>query len=275
MDPRSVPDAALLLPRPFRVARAVRELRDTVTLELRPADGGAALDFLPGQFTMLYAFGVGEVPVSISGAPLVQTIRAVGPVTKALCALKRGDPVGVRGPYGTPWPVDAARGSDVAFVAGGIGLAPLRPAIRTVLADRAAYGRVSLLVGVRTPRDLLFPAELRRWRDLEVRITVDSPAGSSWKGDVGVVTRLISRAAVDHARAAAFVCGPEIMMRFAAQELLAAGVPSASIHLSVERNMKCAVALCGHCQLGPEFVCKDGPVFPWPRLEKLMTVREL
>jgi NAD(P)H-flavin reductase len=275
MDPRSVPDAALLLPRPFRVARAVRELRDTVTLELRPADGGAALDFLPGQFTMLYAFGVGEVPVSVSGAPLVQTIRAVGPVTKALCALKRGDPVGVRGPYGTPWPIDGARGRDVVFVAGGIGLAPLRPAIRAVLADRAAYGRVSLLVGVRTPRDLLFPAELRRWRDLEVRITVDSPAGSSWKGDVGVVTRLIPRAAVDHARAAAFVCGPEIMMRFAGQELLAAGVPPASIHLSVERNMKCAVALCGHCQLGPEFVCKDGPVFPWPRLERLMAVREL
>jgi NAD(P)H-flavin reductase len=227
---------------------------------------------------MLYAFGVGEIPVSISGDPdvLVHTLRSVGPVSAALCAARRGDVLGVRGPYGTAWPVEEARGKDVVFVAGGLGLAPLRPAIRAVLAERESYGRVSILVGARTPRDLLYPAELRRWkRRADVRLTVDAPSGAAWKGDVGVVTPLVGRVAFDPARTTAMMCGPEVMMRFVGAELVARGIPPASVHLSMERNMKCAVGLCGHCQLGPDFVCKDGPVFAWPRMERALGVREL
>jgi NAD(P)H-flavin reductase len=282
MDPTRASDAARLLPRPFRVRRSVRELADTWTLELE-AERGEPLAFRPGQFTMLYAFGVGEVPISISGdpalpGPLVQTIRAVGPVTRALCAARPGDSLGVRGPFGTAWPVEAARGRDVVFVAGGIGLAPLRPAVRAVLADRAAYGRVSVLVGARTPKDLLYPKELKAWASkgrAEVRLTVDSASGKSWKGAVGVVTPLIPKVLADPARSVGFACGPEVMMRFAAQELVQGGVPPGNVHLSMERNMKCAVALCGHCQLGPEFVCRDGPVYAYPRMERYLTVREL
>lgn len=283
MDPRSAADAALLLPRRFRVQRSSRELPDTWTLELGADDGGGALAFRPGQFTMLYAFGVGEAAISISGDPaeperLVHTVRAVGPVTKAICAVERGDTLGVRGPYGTPWPVEAARGKDIVIVAGGIGLAPLRPAIRAVLADRASFGRVSILVGARTPKDLLYPEELRRWKsraDADVRVTVDSPSKASWKGDVGMVTPLIGRSTFDPTKTVAMMCGPEIMMRVVGAEFLRRGVPSASVFLSMERNMKCAVGLCGHCQLGPEFVCKDGPVFTWTRMERSLRVREL
>lgn len=283
MDPTSAPDAALLLPRRFRVRRSSRELHDTVTLELVPGDGGPPLAFRPGQFTMVYAFGVGEIPLSISGDParpdvLVHTLRAVGPVSRAVCAAGADDVLGVRGPFGTSWPVESARGKDLVVVAGGMGLAPLRPAIRAVLADRAAYGRVAVLVGARTPKDLLYPAELRKWRsrlDADVRVTVDAPSGASWKGDVGVVTPLLGRIAFDPARTVAMMCGPEVMMRFVGAELLARGIPAASLHLSMERNMKCAVGLCGHCQLGPDFVCKDGPVFSWERMARALGVREL
>lgn len=283
MDLHNNADAARLLPRRFRVRSSSRELPDTWTLELSADDGGADLVFRPGQFTMLYAFGVGESPISISGDPaaperLVHTIRAVGPVTRAICAVKRGDALGVRGPYGSAWPVEEAKGKDVVIVAGGIGLAPLRPAIRAVLADRGAFGRVSVLVGARTPKDLLYAAELRRWKsrfDADVRVTVDSPSKAAWKGDVGMVTPLVARSSFDPAKTVAMMCGPEIMMRVVGAELLRLGVPPASVFLSMERNMKCAVGLCGHCQLGPEFVCKDGPVFPWTRMERALRVREL
>lgn len=271
--------AGLLAPAPARVLAVRQETSDTWTLDLAPPAG---YSFAPGQFDMLYAFGVGEAPISHSGDPalagerLVHTIRAVGPVTRALCAARPGEVVGLRGPFGSAWPLAQARGGDLVIVAGGIGLAPLRPLVLAALAARAEFGRVALLVGARTPRDLLYPQELEAWRarGLEVLVTVDAAAGD-WSGRVGVVTRLIPEAGFDPARALAVVCGPEVMMRFTAQGLLGRGVAPERVFLSMERNMKCAVALCGHCQLGPGFVCREGPVYAYPRLAPLLAVREL
>lgn len=257
----------------------MRETADTFTLELETGDDGTP--FRPGQFNMLYVFGVGEVPISMSGDPrrsgvLVHTTRAVGPVTRAMAGLRAGAALGVRGPFGTPWPLETALGRNVVLVAGGIGLAPLRPLVYEVLARRREFGEVVLLYGARSPDELLFGRELERWRaaGVAVSITVDY-ATRDWPGHVGVVTTLVPRAPVDPARTTAFVCGPEIMMRFAADALGRRGVAAASIFVSMERNMKCAVGFCGHCQFGPSFVCKDGPVFAWPRVRGLLSVREV
>ncbi|MEW6278272.1 MAG: FAD/NAD(P)-binding protein [Candidatus Eremiobacterota bacterium] len=277
---RELPDP--LLPRLFRVRRRRAELADTFTLDLEPADGGEPLHFQPGQFTMLYRFGVGEVPISISGDPrksatLVHTIRSVGAVTRSLEKLRRGDLVGVRGPYGTPWPVEPAVGSDLVVVAGGIGLAPLRPALYHFLRHRQKYGRFTLIYGARTPDDLLYRSELESWRsrlDCDVLVTVDR-ADSSWRGHVGVVTTLIPRAEFDPSRTVALTCGPEIMMRFVASGLEQRGVPRSQVYVSLERNMKCAVGTCGHCQLGPVLICRDGPVFPYDRMARWIATREM
>jgi NAD(P)H-flavin reductase len=273
--------SGLMVPRPHRVARRRRETADVVTLTLEPVSGPVVTP-AAGQFNMLYAFGIGDVPISTSGDPaedtaLVHTIRAVGPVTRALCQVRRGDVVGVRGPFGTEWSVENAAGSDMVLVAGGIGLAPLRPALVQILAQRRRFGRVTLLVGARTPDDLPFRRDLARWRsqfDLDVDVTVDV-AGSDWRGHVGVVTKLIPRAHFDPLHTVALVCGPEVMMRFTAQALIDRGVEAAHVRVAMERNMKCAIALCGHCQFGPEFVCKDGSVFPYDRIARLLQVREL
>jgi NAD(P)H-flavin reductase len=271
-----------MVPRTFRVERARRETHDTSTLELTPGDGRARLDYLPGQFNMLYVFGKGEVPISISGdpsskGPLVHTVRDVGAVSGALRAMKAGEIVGVRGPYGSHWPVDDARGRDVIFLAGGIGLAPLRPALYHVLARREEYNRVVLLYGARRSEDLLYRKELEKWRgrfDLEVEVTVDAGRGR-WRGNVGVVTKLVPHARFDPEDAVAFVCGPEVMMRYGIASLLGQGMVESRIHLTMERNMQCAVGLCGHCQFGPTFVCQDGPVFRVDRVRPLLDVREI
>jgi NAD(P)H-flavin reductase len=266
----------VMVPRAFRVERKRRETHDTWTLSLAPVQG-ETLAVAPGQFTMLYAFGVGEVPISVSGPPLVQTIRAVGPVTRALCAARPGTVVGVRGPFGTSWPVEQAAGSDLLIVAGGVGLPPVRPALYHALAQRADYGRVMLLYGARTPADIVFRREIERWRarmDLEVDVTVDT-AGGDWRGRVGVVTTLIPRAGLDPDATAAFVVGPEIMMRFTARALVDEGLAPEQIWLSMERTMRCGVALCGHCQFGPSLVCRDGAVYPYPAIEPYLGVREL
>jgi NAD(P)H-flavin reductase len=269
-------------PVPYRVLRRRRETADVYTLALEPRDGGDAVALRPGQFSMLYAFGIGEVPISVSGdltrrGPVLHTVRAVGSVTRAICSARRGDVLGVRGPFGTTWPTDAAEGADVVLVAGGIGLAPLRPVIYDVLAHPERFGRLVVLYGGRTPGDLLFVRELERWRarsGTEVRVTVDA-AGEGWPGPVGLVTALIDGARFDAGSAVAMVCGPEIMMRFTARALLDRGIARDRLYVSMERNMHCAVALCGHCQLGPTLVCRDGAVFPYPSMEHLMEVREL
>ncbi len=271
-----------MLPQPFRVARVQRETFDTFTLNLEGLKDNGGFKFAPGQFNMLYVFGVGEVPISISGDPtngdiLVHTTRVVGTVTTAMGKLKQDDIIGVRGPYGTHWPVEDARGKDVVIVAGGIGLAPLRPALYYLLEHRDKYNKVVLLYGTRTKEDILYRRELEQWRarfDLEVHVTVDRGTGN-WRGNVGVVTALIPKAPFDPENAIALVCGPEIMMRFTVLELLKRGLPEEKIYLSMERNMKCGIGLCGHCQFGPHFTCKDGPVFPYNRIKDLLEKREI
>lgn len=270
-----VPEA----PSAYRVVARRVETADVVTLALEPS-GGPLPPARPGQFAMLWAYGVGEVPISYSGITgdggLHHTVRSVGAVTAALCALAPGGSVGVRGPFGRGWDLAGARGGDVAVVAGGIGLAPLRPAFEHLLAHRAAYGRVALLAGARAPGDLLFVEDLERWRgrlDTNVEVTVDA-APPSWHGDVGVVTNLLGRVPLDPHRTTALLCGPEVMMRFAARGLLDLGVPADRIQVSLERNMQCATGQCGHCQVGPRFVCRDGPVFPWPRVAPHLEVKE-
>ena len=272
-----------MLPQLYRVRRKRREIHDTFTLELEPMNNSTVVPhFAAGQFNMLYVFGVGEVPISISGDParpevLVHTVRRAGVVTTALCDLKRGDVVGLRGPFGSHWPVEEAEGNDVVIVAGGIGLAPLRPALYHLLANREKYGRIVLLYGARTPRDLLYRQELHRWRgrfDMDVEITVDS-AANGWRGNVGVVTTLIPRATFDPLDTIALVCGPEVMMRFTVLELQKRGIPSEHIYISMERNMKCAIGFCGHCQFGPNFICKDGPVFRFDHVQPIFGKREI
>jgi anaerobic sulfite reductase subunit B len=269
-----------MVPRPYRVIRRRRDTVDTWTLTMEPVTGGA-LTHAPGQFTMLSAIGVGEVPISISGdptreGPLVQTVRAVGHVTQAICNARRGSVLGVRGPFGTAWPVDAASGSDLVIVAGGIGLAPLRPVLYHALRHRRRYARVTLLYGSRTPADLLYRGEIDRWqrRGIDVAVTVDA-ASRDYRGNVGVVTALLRSAAFDAGSAVAMVCGPEVMMRFAVRALAERGVDGRRIHVSLERNMQCGVALCGHCQLGPLLLCRDGPVLAHDRVADLLDVREL
>jgi len=271
-----------MLPQRYRIQRVRREIPDTFTLELEPENGVDIPQFATGQFNMLYVFGVGEIPISISGDPaksklLVHTTRAVGTVSKAMRALKANDVIGVRGPFGSYWPIKQAEGKDIVIAAGGIGLAPLRSVMYHIISHRERYGKAVLLYGARTPEDILYRHELEQWRakfDLEVDVTVDRATGS-WRGSVGVVTRLIPRASFDPHNTIAMVCGPEIMMRFTAAGLEQRGVALENIYVSMERNMKCAIGMCGHCQYGPNFVCKDGPVFQYSQIQGLLSKWEV
>lgn len=271
-----------MLSQSYLVREVSKETPDTFTLRLAPDAGSNGSTFEPGQFSMLWVFGVGELPISISGDPaehdrLVYTVRSVGQATNALVTRAVGEGVGVRGPFGKGWPLDAARGRDVIVVAGGIGLAPLRPVIYEVLNHREDYGRLVVLYGARSPRDLLYRKELATWarhRETQVLITVDY-GGMSWRGHVGVVTTLFKYARLKPTRSVAMVCGPEIMMRFVTRELENHGLSRNDIYLSMERNMKCAVGFCGHCQYGPHFICKDGPVFPYEQIRTLLEKYEL
>lgn len=277
----ATPPREPMLPRPFRVVRIRRDLSDTFTLELADIDGGA-FSFAPGQFNMLYAFGAGEVAISVSGNPavperLIHTIREVGSVTGALAGCRPGQTIGVRGPFGSGWPLAEAETCDVVIVAGGIGLAPLRPAIYRILANRERYGRFVILYGARTPRDILYRQQLQRWSsrlDTFVDVTVDRAAGD-WRGNVGVVTKLIGRGGFSPEHTLAMICGPETMIRFAIQALEDRGVPAERIYCSLERNMKCALGFCGHCQFADHFVCRDGPVFRFDEIAPVFAVREL
>ena len=269
-----------MFPKPFEVLAARQETPDTSTLELKPLDS-SEFRFAPGQFTMIAAGGSGEVPISISGDPgdpriLIHTVRGVGLATDALCAARPGEVLSVRGPFGAPWPMRDLEGADVVVAAGGIGLAPVRPALLSLLAGSDRYRRLVLLYGGRAPAQLLFQSELEAWaeRGLEVLVTVDS-AGPEWLGHVGVVTRLVNRAAIDPDRTVSLLCGPEVMMRFMAAALIDKGVARSRIYASMERNMQCGTGQCGHCQLGPTLVCRDGPVYRWDRLEPWLAIREL
>ncbi|SRR5579875_382835 len=271
-----------MLPRFLRVRRAVVETHDTITLELD--DSNAAPQFAPGQFNMLYLFGAGEVAISISGPPddrqtLVHTIRGVGAVTGPILQLRRGAILGVRGPYGSAWPLHEVSngGRDLLLMAGGIGLAPLRPVIYEVLRRRREFGNLTILYGARTPADLLYRGELAQWRmfpGVSVKLIVDRAAGV-WSGRIGVITDLLRTVQFDPAETIAMICGPEVMMRFAYHELVRRGLAAERIYMSMERNMKCAVGWCGHCQLSPFFICKDGPVFRADRIQPLLATREL
>lgn len=271
-----------MVPLSYRVTERRVETHDSVTLLLESV--GASLEpFRAGQFTMLYKPGVGEIAISISGDPsagsssLTHTIRDVGAVSRALHDSAPGAVVGARGPFGTSWDIESAVGHDLVIVAGGVGLAPLRPVVLGALANREAYGRIMLIVGARTPAEFLFGDQLAEWTatpGMEVVQTIDAPA-DDWGGPVGFVTEPLARLQLDEARTIAFLCGPEPMMRFSAQILQRAGVPADRIRVSLERNMKCGVGLCGHCQLGPILVCRDGPVLDYAQAAPLLAVQEL
>lgn len=274
-------DSDPMLPRLFEVRSTRRDTADTYTLDLEPLDGDP-LAFAAGQFTMLSAFGMGEVPISISGdptrpGPLRHTVRDVGSVTHAIVTASPGTVLGVRGPLGTGWNVITGAGGDVVFVAGGIGLAPLRPAILEVCAHRDDYRQVAVLYGARTPGDLLFLDDLGEWSrefGIAVEVTVDR-GDDDWDGRVGLVTNLIGRAGFASERTTAFICGPEVMMRYCATAFVDQGVGESRLRLSMERNMKCGIGLCGHCQLRELFLCVDGPVVGYDRLHPLMSRAEL
>lgn len=279
----AVPGGDPMVPRRCRVTAVRDEAEGVRTLTLAPVDPAPG-GFAPGQFNMLYAFGVGEAAISIAGGPdeggdeLLHTVRAAGATSSALAGLGEGAMLGVRGPFGTGWPLSQQEGRHLLFVAGGLGLAPLRPAILAALGRREAFAGLSLALGARSPEAVLYGQELGRWeeRGLAAIATVDR-ARPGWTGPVGVVTKHLARAlsGVAPGRVSAFVCGPEIMMRFTAQTLLGEGVPAERIWLSMERNMKCAIGHCGHCQYGPDFVCRDGPVLPHARIARRLTVKEL
>ncbi|WP_291839370.1 FAD/NAD(P)-binding protein [Limimaricola sp.] len=278
--PGAMPDP--MVPRRFRVRKAWDEIDGVATMELDPVDG-PQIAFQPGQFNMLYAFGVGEIAVSISGDAaradtLTHTTRAVGAVSTAITRLKAGDMVGVRGPFGSAWPIAEQEGRHIVFVAGGLGLAPLRPAIYHVLNNRDRYAGFTLVYGARSPSELVFADEVKDWKsrfDTEIEVTVDH-AAPGWTGHVGVVTTWLDKTllTVDPATVSAFMCGPEIMMRFSAASLANAGVAAERQFVSLERNMKCAIGFCGHCQYGADFICRDGPVFRYDAVAARLKLKE-
>ncbi len=280
-EPISMTTRDPMLPDWYRIRCVRRENLDTFTLQLEVCDGMTSFPFAPGQFNMLYVYGVGEIPISISGNPaqtdrIIHTTRAVGTVTRAMWRMKRGDVIGLRGPYGSAWPVSEARGHDVVVIAGGIGVAPLRPVLHHLQSHRADYGNVVLLHGARTPDDLLYTDEIASMSEssrMEVDTTVDR-AVTGWHGNVGVVTTLVPGAGFDSQDAIAMVCGPEVMIRFTIKALTDRGMTKDRIYVSMERNMKCAVGFCGHCQYGTRFICKDGPVFRYDEIEGVFNVRE-
>jgi len=280
-SPRS---PSLWVPKTVVIRKITPEVENVATYHLAftDADAAASYRFKPGQFNMLYMPGVGESAISISGDPespelLDHTIRVAGNVTRGLTQLKPGDTLGLRGPFGSSWPMEQCVGRDVLLVTGGIGLPPLRPAIYQLLKRRQDFGNLHLLYGARSPDVLLHQNEFDDWKrsGLTIQKTVDRSV-FGWKGNVGVVTLLLERLhSFDPSNTVLFCCGPEVMMRFVARTAFDRGLTAEQIWVSTERNMQCAVGLCGHCQLGPQFICKDGPVFRYDQIAPLLTVEGL
>jgi anaerobic sulfite reductase subunit B len=273
---RAEPFSTTMTPVMAEVESSTRELVDTVTLGLSMPDPLPMP--LPGQFAMLWVPGVGEIPISYSGIGpgrrVEHTVRVVGATSAALAALITGDPVGVRGPFGRGWRLGELVGADVLIIAGGLGLAPLRPAVEAAAAAELGAASVQLLVGARSPDLVLFGEQIgERWGDLRPRVTVDH-ARDEWPGPVGPLHVDLADPFRDLNAAAALVCGPEIMMQVIGRQLVVAGVRPERIQVSLERNMQCGVGHCGHCQLGPLFTCADGPVVGWDVAAPLLAVRE-
>lgn len=262
-----------MTPVPHRVVGVVAETPDVVTLTLEPVAGVLA-PIRPGQFVMVWVFGVGEIPISVSGVAdggrVALTVRAVGAVSDAIVASHPGDLLGLRGPYGTAWPIEEAAGCDALVVAGGLGLAPLRTAI-DALADGGPT-RLTVVMGAREPEQVLFSDDLRRWRslDVDVHVTVDT-ADRAWDGSVGTATELVARLGERHD--VVFVCGPELMMTSAARAAVDLGADPQQVWVSLERNMHCGIAHCGRCQLGALLLCRDGAVVRWDRVTDLLRER--
>ena len=273
----------LLLPAWAEVVQITPEAEGVTTLALRFTDPQVQKRYLwePGQFNMLYVPGYGEAAISMSSdmsssnGLVIHTIRQAGSVTKATSRLKSGDVVGLRGPFGSSWPLEAIRGMDVVIACGGIGLPPLRGALYAIMRQREQYGKVTLLYGARSPKDLMYPGEYETWKqaDIDMQVTVDR-GDDTWTGRIGVVPMWFYHFRVDPHKTAVMTCGPEVMMRFVIYEALARRIPAEHIYVSLERNMKCGQGACGHCQMGPFFICKDGPVFPFNRLESFFNVEE-
>jgi NAD(P)H-flavin reductase len=268
---------------PVRIRSIKPEVPGIATYELEFEDRSVRdrFRFLPGQFNMLYLPGIGEAAISISSDPdtpdrLLHTVRVVGNVTRALARMRIGDQLLVRGPFGSAWPTDACRGCDLVIAGGGVGLAPLRPILYHVANYRADFRKVTLLFGARTPRDLLYTDEYDAWSaaGIDVEISVDI-GDDSWQGQIGVVPALFYRLRINAPQARILTCGPEIMMRFVIFEALARKVPAQHIYLTLERNMNCALGFCGHCQLGPAFVCKNGPVFTYEQMAPYLDIEDL
>ncbi len=262
-----------MTPTPHRVVGVVAETPDVVTLKVEPV-GGALGAIRPGQFVMVWAFGVGEIPVSVSdvadGGAVALTVRGVGAVSDAIVAARLGDLLGLRGPYGTAWPIAEATGRDALVIAGGLGLAPLRVAINALA--NGGPTRLTVVMGAREPDQVLFADDLRRWRSLgaDVHVTVDT-ADRAWDGSVGTATELVSRLGQGHD--VVFVCGPELMMTSAARVAVIQGADPRRVWVSLERNMHCGIAHCGRCQLGPLLLCRDGAVVCWDRVTQLLRER--
>jgi NAD(P)H-flavin reductase len=274
--------SSAMTPVPYRVRSRVDENRDSATLRLEPVVEPLPSP-QPGEFMMMYAFGIGEIAISVSGVPstddaaVSHTIRSVGAVSRALHGAQPGTVVGMRGPFGTSWGLDEAIGRDLVIVAGGVGLAPLRPVVLAALTERDSYGRVTLIAGSRSRDDFLFTEELAAWTAtdlIDVHLTVDVPV-QGWPGEVGFVTEPLRRMPLQPDRTTAFLCGPEAMMSNGANELLRKGMAASDIRVSLERNMQCGIGWCGHCQLGPLLLCRDGAVVGYDIAEPLLHVKEL
>ncbi len=272
----------LLEPKWTEVVKVIPEIAGVSTYQLRFIDkaDAEAYQFEAGQFNMMYLPGYGEAAISISSDPaergtIGHTVRFVGNVTKAISQLRPGQLVGLRGPFGKPWPLKELEGKDLFIACGGIGLPPLRPVLYHVVQNRNKFGKVTLLYGARTPNELMYTAEYEAWKKAEIAVEVTVDRGDSgWTGRVGVVPMWFYQFRIDPKTSAVLTCGPEIMIRYVIFEAMARRVPLDNIYVSLERNMKCGQGSCGHCQIGPYFVCKDGPVFPFTLLQPYFNVEE-